>query len=421
MTVAVRLRACCRAGRHAAPLVAALLILFPFAPGPAAQKPVDAQEVRALWVARTSLTTPASVEEMVRAAQAGRFNTLLVQVRGRGDAYFNDGIEPKAAVLASQRESFDPLDLVLRRAHERRLRVHVWINVSLVSSAVDLPASRGHVVYRHPEWLMVPRALAREMSLLDPASQLYLERLRRWTRSQRSEVEGLYLSPIPQDAAETTVSVVADIVARYPVDGVHLDYLRYPNQEFDYSREALRAFKTDVAGMLSEPDRRRREQAIGNDLVAWTEAFPERWGAFRRERLTALVTRVRDSVKARRPGVIFSAAVLPDAAEASARRMQDWDQWLQSRLLDVACPMAYATDAATFASQVASAREAAGSRPMWAGIGAYRLSSSQTVANIQTARRLGATGIVLFSYDSLASGRRGSEYLAEVGRAAFGK
>ena len=47
---------------------------------------------------------------------------------------------------------------------------------------------------------------------------------------------------------------VADIVARYAVGGVHLDYVRYPNEEFDYSRESLLAFRTDIAGMLSEPD-----------------------------------------------------------------------------------------------------------------------------------------------------------------------
>jgi acetyl esterase/lipase len=83
------------------------------------------------------------------------------------------------------------------------------------------------------------------------------------------------------------------------VDGVHLDYVRYPSEEFDYSRESLLAFQKHLAGMLSEAELKRHEHAIGGDLVAWTEAFPERWDAFRRERLTALVSRVRDSVKVR--------------------------------------------------------------------------------------------------------------------------
>ena len=56
---------------------------------------------------------------------------------------------------------------------------------------------------------------------------------------------------------------------------------------------------------------------------------------------------------------------------------------------------------------------------MWAGIGAYRLSSAQIIENVQTARRLGAGGIILFSYDSLTGPPRGQDYLVQVGRAAF--
>jgi uncharacterized lipoprotein YddW (UPF0748 family) len=396
-----------------------LWILVLAAPLGAAPKKTADPEVRALWVARTSLTSAAAVTAMVKSAQSGRFNTLLVQVRGRGDAYFNGGPEPRAAALASQPDSFDPLSATLALAHAQGIRVHAWVNVGLVSSAAELPASRAHMVYRHPEWLMVPRALARDMVLLDARSQLYLNKLVRWTRTQSTEVEGLYASPVPDDAADATVSIVADLVARYPIDGVHLDYVRYPSEDFDYSRGTLEAFKTEVLKGLDAPTRRQQERAISADLVAWTEALPDRWREFRRHRLTALVARIRDSVKSRRPDIIFSAAVAPDSKEASARKLQDWGAWLQQELLDVVCPMAYATDSAVFTAQVTAATQMAGGRPVWAGIGAYRLSSSETVENIRIARRLGATGVILFSYDSLTSLPRGVDYLAQVARAAF--
>ena len=93
--------------------------------------------------------------------------------------------------------------------------------------------------------------------------------------------------------------------------------------------------------------------------------------------------------------------------------------WLDNRLIDVVCPMAYTPDASVFATQIASVRQLAGEAPVWAGIGAYRLSSTQTVANIETARRLGAAGVVLFSYDSLVRPPNGLDYLSSVGRAAF--
>ncbi len=420
MLVAARSWAMVRSRLLRAHAVTALLVpLFAALVATSGKPPAESPEVRALWVVRTSLTSEAAVEEMVKQAQAGRFNTLLVQVRGRGDAYYNDAIEPRAAAL-SKLKSFDPLAAVHKLAHERHLRVHAWINVNLVSSASELPSSRAHLVYRHPEWLMVPRALARDMVLLNARSQLYLDKLTRWTRSQSGGVEGLYLSPIPEDAAEATVSVVADIVSRYPVDGIHLDYLRYPDDQFDYSRQALLAFRDVVADTLPPAEKKRREQAIGGNLVGWTDAFPEQWLEFRRDRLTALVGRIRKAVNSRRPGTLFSVAVAPDPAEALSRRMQDWRQWLRGDLIDVVCPMAYATDSATFEAQVTTARQGAGPLPVWAGIGAYRLSTSQTIENIQTARRLGATGIILFSYDSLSS-ESGSDYLSQVGRVAFSK
>jgi dihydrodipicolinate synthase/N-acetylneuraminate lyase len=66
-----------------------------------------------------------------------------------------------------------------------------------------------------------------------------------------------------------------------------------------------------------------------------------------------------------------------------------------------------------------AARSAAGRHPLWAGIGAYRLSSDEIVASVQAARRLGVDGLILFSYDSLTGPTRGPAYLAQVGRAAF--
>src|SRR4051812_49351483 len=68
-----------------------------------------AEETRALWVLRSSLTSPASIPALVRTAKEQGFTTLLVQVRGRGDAYFASALEPRAADLARQPSTFDPL------------------------------------------------------------------------------------------------------------------------------------------------------------------------------------------------------------------------------------------------------------------------------------------------------------------------
>jgi uncharacterized lipoprotein YddW (UPF0748 family) len=83
--------------------------------------------------------------------------------------------------------------------------------------------------------------------------------------------------------------------------------------------------------------------------------------------------------------------------------MQDWRGWTAAKLLDVVCPMIYTTESENFAAAAATAIEAAGPAAVWAGIGAYRLPVARTAENVRTARRLGAAGIVLFSYDNLVS------------------
>ena len=149
---------------------------------------------------------------------------------------------------------------VITRARAEGLRVHAWVNVNLVASAAELPAGRGHIVYRHPEWLMVPKSLAVELARAGSRSPEFLGRLARWTRAA-DDVEGLFSSPALPEAASHVVAVIDDLVARYAVDGVHLDYLRYPGPEFDYNLGVLREFRADLEPRLSSAERRRFDRA----------------------------------------------------------------------------------------------------------------------------------------------------------------
>jgi uncharacterized lipoprotein YddW (UPF0748 family) len=380
--------------------VCALSALAPIIHGSAATS--SSSEVRALWVLRTSLASPEAIRRMVTSASANGFNTLFVQVRDRAEA-----------------ESFDSLAETLARAREAGLRVHAWVNVNLVSSAVELPASREHMIYQHPEWLMIPRELAPELLPIDVRSPEYLGRLARWTRANTAGVEGLYVSPVHSEAAAHITDLVAELATRYAVDGVHLDSLRYPGADFDYGRTAIDVFEAEMRSRLTATERTRVDALQALDPFAWPEAFPDDWRLFRQSRLTALVTRLRTTVKSIRPTAIVSAAVVPVAEVALDTKLQDWRTWIENGFVDALCPMAYTEEPAAFAQQIADVRALAAGRPVWAGIGAYRLSPTATIDNISTARRLGVAGIALFSYDSLISPPNGTEYLAAVGRAAF--
>jgi uncharacterized lipoprotein YddW (UPF0748 family) len=412
--VGVRARGAALAILLAVCSLSVLIVMSDVAAGDAAPT-----EIRALWVLRTSLSTPESIATLVSAAHEHGFNALFVQVRGRGDAYYAGALEPRAAELQRQPDSFDPLATVLHTAHAAGLRIHAWINVNLISSAVDLPIAREHLVHRHPDWLMVPRDIAQELATVEPESPAYAGKVARWARTQ-PDIEGLYASPIVPAAAEHVEAVVRDLTRRYAVDGVHLDYARYPNDRFDYSRYAIREFRATVRGRVADDARRDADTREAVDLFAYPDAFPGEWRSFRLSRMTALISRLRTAVKSERPGTLVSVATAPDMREAAEHRLQDWRTWLETGLVDAVCPMAYTPEAAQFAAQIAAARDVAGGRSIWAGIGAYRLSPSQTVENIQTARRLGTGGVILFSYDSLTNSRQSPpDYLALVGRAAF--
>jgi uncharacterized lipoprotein YddW (UPF0748 family) len=387
---------------------------------PGGERPPPVHETRALWVLRTSLTNPRNIATLVASAREHGFNTLLVQVRGRGDAYYLGGIEPRPADLRSQLDTFDPLEAVIEQARAAGLRVHAWVNVNLVSSAADLPTARAHVVYRHPAWLMVPRDIAQELAAIEPGNPSYIGKLARWTRTHSAEAEGLYSSPIIPAAAEYTEAVVRNIARRYAIDGIHFDYTRYPSDRFDYSRAAVREFRSAVRPRLAAATRRTLDAEDAVDLFAYPDALPTEWRSFRIARLTALVGRLQRAVKTERPQALVTVAAGPDRLEAYNRRLQDWGAWLDAGFIDAICPMAYTTEPELFAEQISAAREAAGSHAVWAGIGAYRLSPSVTIENILTARRLGAKGVVLFSYDSLTNPQQPfPDYLLLVRRGAF--
>jgi uncharacterized lipoprotein YddW (UPF0748 family) len=379
------------------------------------------REIRGLWVLRTSLSSPAAVRRIVDDAASNGFNTLLVQVRGRGDAFYHGGPEPLAEALRVSGPRFDPLDELLALAKPRGLAVHAWINTNFVASAHTLPTDPAHVAVRHPEWLMVPRALARELRDLPPSRPAFVQRLAAWTREQRGRLEGLYTSPVHPEVTEHVARLVATLARNYVLDGVHLDYVRYPSDEFDYSAGTLAAFRATVLPDLTDAEREVVEHHYRDNPFAYADRYPLRWAGFRRTCLTAQVMRVRTMLKAVAPDLVLSAAVVGDADEALSRRLQDWALWLDAQLLDAVCPMLYTTDAVEFRERLSSLAGGVQRRRVWVGIGSYRLTPQQTVLNIASARAARTGGVVLFSYDSLVDPARGfPDYLSRVGRLAFG-
>jgi uncharacterized lipoprotein YddW (UPF0748 family) len=360
--------------------VLALALLVPSLPAAAAPA---SGELRGLWVVRTALVSPQAVDEAVDAAADAGINALFVQVRGRGDAFYRSALAPRSPLLERQPRDFDPFARLLARARARRMQVHGWVNV-LLAAHFGQPLPRGHVLEKHPDWAMVPKSAA-TAALVASGSR----RLRLVMEAGRSEgdVEGYYLSPSIPGVADHLDRVVRELVRAYRMDGLHLDFVRYPGPDFDYSRAALEGFRR-VSG--------------GSDLLGGPARSPTEWDDYRRQVLTALVARLTDAARAEQPGLVLSAAVAPDEAEAVHHKFQDWPRWLSAGALTALCPMTYTPDSVLFRQQVESASERAGAAsPVWAGIGAYRLDVAGIVEKVALARESGARGVVLFSHESL--------------------
>ena len=180
-------------------------------------------------------------------------NTLFVQVRGRGDAFYRSELAPRSPLLERQPRDFDPLRRLLERARLRGLSVHAWVNV-LLTAHFGQPLPRGHVLEKHPEWAMVPKSVS--TAGLVAAGARRLELIAAAGRSE-GDVEGYYLSPSIPAVADHLERVVRELVRAYTVDGLHLDFIRYPGQSFDYSRAALDGFRRSTGGASSSRARAR--------------------------------------------------------------------------------------------------------------------------------------------------------------------
>jgi uncharacterized lipoprotein YddW (UPF0748 family) len=360
----------------------AFLPLLLLAPPDIQAPPPASAEMRGLWVVRTALASPASVDRVVDDAQRAGFNALFVQVRGRGDAFYRSELVPRSDLLADQPPGFDPLARLIERARARGLQVHAWMNM-LLCAGFGRVLPTGHLVGLHPEWIMVPRSAA--LAALGAHGPALLALV---ARHSSPDAEGLYLSPSPPEVGDHLEAVLRELLRSYPVNGLHLDFIRYPGSEYDYSRAALDGF----AARLGR----------GGDPLDGPERAPAEWADYRRDVLTALVERLSRAARGERPGLLVSAAVTADEAQAVAVKFQSWPEWIARGSIDAVCPMAYSADSRVFSGQIRDARERAGSsRPVWAGVGAYRLDVDGVIEKVRLARSAGAAGVVIFSHESL--------------------
>ena len=217
------------------------LALLPRSRWPAPAPPASLEELRGLWVVRTALVSPETVDQVVDDAAAAGLNALFVQVRGRGDAFYSLAARAPERAPRAAAARLRPLRPSPRprpgagppgaRLGERAARGSL--------RAAACPS--GHVL-REPPRLDHGAALGGHGGLRRLAPRTGCAW---WPEAGRAEgdVEGYYLSPSVPEAVDHLEAVVRELVRAYPVDGLHFDFIRYPGPTWDYSRAALEAFR----------------------------------------------------------------------------------------------------------------------------------------------------------------------------------
>ena len=129
-------------------------------------------------------------------------NAIIFQVRPECDALYQSDIEPWSYYLTGEQGSapqpyWDPLQWMVEQCHQRGMELHAWINPYRAKTKTAHTNAANHVMMQHPEWTF--------------------------------EYDGLtLLNPALQECRDYICEVVADIVARYDVDGLHIDDYFYP-------------------------------------------------------------------------------------------------------------------------------------------------------------------------------------------------
>ncbi len=335
-------------------------------------------EVRGLWVVRDALSTRESVTSMVEFAARNRFNVLFVQIRGRADAYYNSYFVPGPEGKPSISSQFDPLEETVRLAHEQGIEVHAWLNMYLAWSADNPPSDPSHPLNEHPDWFMV--SIAGENMATAPIGNV---------RNNLSE--GRYLSPCLEEVRSYMSRVITEIIVSYNIDGIHLDYVRYPGRNYDFHPMARYAFH-ERNGI--DPV----EVVNGSGEVDPALVYLGKWVDFRAEQIDSQIRSIKNRIDLVDPRIRFSAAVKPHADEALFQFGQNWAGWLNEGLMDFVVPMSYYPDNEQLNTVMRANLEKVKPEQIVGGVGIYRIDPNAAAGQIRLFRELGLSGYCLFSY-----------------------
>ena len=324
-----------------------------------------------------------SIDEMIQFAVLNRFNNIVIQVRGRGDAFYNSKFVPKSSLIKNL--DFDPLAYVLPTAKEKGLKVHVWLNAYLLWSSSVKPIQNEHLANTKIEWI--------DHNQLQNKS---LKELLIDNKNRKNGFEGIYLSPGHPNVNKYLLKVFKELVDEYDIDGIHLDYIRLHDQGYGKNPYAIANF------------RKYNNSNNQIDELSLDQYSSQEWNDFLRKSITELVSDTKDMIMLSNSRIELSAAVKPSLYEARERFSQEWDVWLVAGYLDKAFVMNYAADLKIFAANIDIMYDNLPKKyrdRVVVGIATYNQSAEEALTKVKYAKVTRFSSVAFFSYNSLAKSK----------------
>ncbi len=326
----------------------------------------DTQEIRAVWVAtnyRLDWPPPTfntdiqkkSLIEIFDSIKSKNLNAIYFQVRSNGTVLFRSSYEPFSFYLDGKGGMpYDPLQYAIEEAHKRNLKLHAWINTVLVfeGKQFNIINNPEHVVRKKTEWIIEYYINGEKSYWLNPAIP---------------EVR-IYISDI-----------IKELVEKYNIDGIHLDYIRYPGDKFN------------------------------DDSLYYTYGKGLSRSDWRRKNITDLVELIYQKVKSTKPNVQIGATPIGIyknhnnmyGLEGYEDVYQDSREWLRKNLVDYITPQVYWTFNENVKFDVVAKEWIDNSfgKKVIIGIGAFKDDVKNKIDTmIQYTRNIGAKGFALFRY-----------------------
>jgi len=323
-----------------------------------AQRPT-AKEHRAFWCHSAFGIEPMTWDEAIRHLKENGFTAILPNMLWGGVAFYDSDVLPVAAAV---KEKGDQMAALVTACKKYGIECHIW----KVNYNMGWATDRGFIAKM--------KAAGRTQVGYDGSAN------DRW------------LCPSHPQNQKLEIESMLEVARKYDVDGLHFDYIRYPNSD----------------NCFCEGCRRRFEQEIGKKVPNWPsevrtdEQLSEKWLDFRRRQITTVVAEVAQRARKIRPGIKISAAVFRNWPSNRDSIGQDWKLWCDRGYLDFVCPMDYTPSNGTFARVVNQQLGWAGSVPCYPGIGlstwSDRTNVVKVIEQINITRELKTGGFTIFNY-----------------------